>query len=289
MDYLDFRVQYETQHPASIPKRDDFAVVRPYPKRLAYVVLLIFVCASLVSGVHTIPTVREGMGKTGMFSADVLDAVSYSAFMAFELNTFVSAYSLMHKRSRWILFALGVSVAVMIASNLLQVLRAFSSDGGTETQLIALIVGVGAPLVAIAMGEFFVDIDRTNRQGDAESAARLLGARQQFDAEVLAAFQAAEKQQARRTSARPPLSAAPLPDGQADADKGHGSGQGYTKRTDAREIAYRYLNDHPEAADTYNVRDLGERMGVGKTTAAEVLAQWREERTVPNGHPQESA
>lgn len=64
-------------------------------------------------------------------------------------------------------------------------------------------------------------------------------------------------------------------DGQADENgRGHATGMGYTKRTDARTRVWEYLNENPEAADM-TVRDLAETIGVGKSTVSDVVREWR--------------
>lgn len=77
---------------------------------------------------------------------------------------------------------------------------------------------------------------------------------------------------------RPQMSAPDRP-GHADAadvtdTRGHGTGQGYSKNMSAREAARQYLADNPDAA-ALSVRALADEVGIGKTVAAEVLAEHR--------------
>lgn len=58
---------------------------------------------------------------------------------------------------------------------------------------------------------------------------------------------------------------------------GHGTGQGYTKQMDARTRVRAFLSENPEAAD-YSVRQLADAAGVGKTTAADELNDWKASR-----------
>lgn len=68
-----------------------------------------------------------------------------------------------------------------------------------------------------------------------------------------------------------------------DRRDGHNTGQGYTKRMDARELVWTYLEDNPDAAE-WTVRDLASAVGVGKTTAADVRGQFMEHLLSRNGH-----
>lgn len=287
MDYVEFRTHYELQHPASVPRPDAFRAARVYPWWLQLVVIVMFVCAALMSGVHTVPTVREGMPDDSMFSNAVKDLIAYGSFAAFELSVFSASYALLRRASAWVWLTLAVSFLVMVASNLLQVTRAFASDGDPGTQLVAVIVGVGAPLVALLSGKILVDIHRTNAHQDAEAAARYEDARRQFDADVLAAWEKQQKRTARTVSASSARRAlGQAADSPADTDtdgRAHGTGQGYSKRTDAREAVRRFLDDNPAAANL-TVREIAELLKVGKTTVADVMKDWRAQRTSANGH-----
>lgn len=53
------------------------------------------------------------------------------------------------------------------------------------------------------------------------------------------------------------------------------SGRGYKKRMDARERIAKYLQRHP-AAVAWSARDLAHEVGVGKSTAADVLRSLRD-------------
>ena len=287
MDYSTFRVEYEQQHPASVPKLQTFKTARIYPWWLQIVVVVMFVCAALMSGVHTVPTVREGMPDDSMFSDAVKDLIAYGSFAAFELSVFSASYALLRRASAWVWLTLAVAFLVMVASNLLQVTRAFAAEGDPGTQLVAVIVGVGAPLVALLSGKILVDIHRTNAHQDSEATTRYEAACKQFDADVLTAFEKQQKRTVRQAptpSAQRPLQQTPDTPADADTDgREHGTGQGYTKRTDAREAVHAFLKDNPAAANL-TVREIADLLKVGKTTVADVMKDWRTERASANGH-----
>lgn len=77
----------------------------------------------------------------------------------------------------------------------------------------------------------------------------------------------------------PPVSATGQADGQRTADnepdKAHGYGQGYTRKKDARTIVREHLKAHPEDI-SMRVRDLAEKLDVGKTTVSEVIREFKE-------------
>ena len=56
--YLQFREEYERQHPASVPRHTP-AIIGEYPGWVHYIVLAMFVSAAILSGVHTVPTVYD--------------------------------------------------------------------------------------------------------------------------------------------------------------------------------------------------------------------------------------
>jgi len=84
MDYAEFRKQYQERYPASVPVLEP--AMREYPRWLSWIVLVMFISAALLSGVHTVPTVRRGIETDDLISARVRDAASMSAFVAFAMG-----------------------------------------------------------------------------------------------------------------------------------------------------------------------------------------------------------
>lgn len=82
-----------------------------------------------------------------------------------------------------------------------------------------------------------------------------------------------------RTSAAVREASAPL-------DSGHGTGQGYSKNMSAREIARAYIEDNPDALNL-SVRQFADAAGIGKTVAAEVMAEYRAGSFSSNGNGHE--
>lgn len=278
LDYAAFRKQYEQQHPASVPKRRKH-LKREYPLMIELLVLLMFICAALLSGVHTVPTVYSGMEQSST-SEIVRQIVALLSFVAVELAIFMSAYLLDKQRGlAWIVLIATFLIAMI--SNLNSVNKALS-NGDEWARIITITLGVGAPLIALMSGKLYIVISASNRTNSDISEQELEVARLRFDADVLEAWTKYE-QRASRVSARmsgdlsAPVSAGQLADGrtsgQAD-NGGHATGQGYTKRTDARQQVRDYLTANPEQVNG-NVRQIAALLQVGKSTVSEVQNEMR--------------
>lgn len=180
MDHNEFRKFYEETHPASIPKLK--AELSIYPGWLQWVVLLMFVCAALLSGIHTIPTVRGGM-SLDEWGWEIVNVVSFGAFVAVELVFLVAAYALMRKFSWLAVLALAAAFTVAMVANLQQNLEAYrASDPGTIT--VAVTLGIGAPLIAFLGGKMFVDIHKARRSLGGEAQKRLDKEEKDWDATI---------------------------------------------------------------------------------------------------------
>src|SRR5688572_11640063 len=102
MNYADFRAQYEEQHPASVPQMK--AAVKEYPNWLASAALVMFMAASILSAVHTIPTVYRGIEP--FFVDDRLRAIAAIASPIFiELMILLAAY--LSIKNRWTAYLCG--------------------------------------------------------------------------------------------------------------------------------------------------------------------------------------
>ena len=278
LDYASFRKQYEQQHPASVPKRRR-SIKREYPLMIELLVLLMFICAALLSGVHTVPTVYSGMEQSST-SEIVRQIVALLSFVAVELAIFMSAYLLDKQRTlAWIVLAATFLIAMI--SNLNSVNKALA--GGDEwARVITITLGVGAPLIALMSGKLYIVISASNRKNRDISEEEFDALSKQFDTAVLEAYTKYE-QRTSRVMARlsgdlsAPVSAGQLADGrtsgQAD-NGGHATGQGYTKRTDARQQVRDYLAANPEMVNG-NVRQIANLLSVGKSTVGEVQNEFR--------------
>lgn len=275
--YQEFRKQYEQQHPASVPRRRK-KIKREYPLLIELSVLVMFVCAALLSGVHTVPTVYAGM-EIRVTSELVRQVVSLGSFVAIELAIFMSAYLLDKQRTiAWTVLI--VTFLVATVSNVNSVSKALAQDD-TWARVITLALGVGAPFIALMSGKLYIVISESNRKHSEVSDAEFERVSIRFDASVLEAW---EKQQQRTARLSGRVSAPRLPDRQdsgrtdrtADemADRRHATGQGYNKKPDARQVVRDYLAANP-AQVTGNVRQIAEALNVGKSTVSEVQQEFR--------------
>lgn len=277
MNYNDFRTIYAQQHPASVPTME--VEMSEYPAWLRYAVFLMFLSAAVLSGVHTVPTVHRSI-EVGSVAGWVRDGAALLSFVMVELAILLSAYLLV-KRSVLAWMVLAVTFTVAMAANLVSVSRAFGESQAVGDQLVAIVLGVAAPLIALMSGKMFVSIHTVERGQHSRAARAFREASQRFDADVLAAWEKYQRRAGVRPSLseseRPQLSAVASADVQPDTSNGqngHATGQGYTKRTDARTLVESYLAENPDAL-TMPVRELATLIGVGKSTVATVIAEQR--------------
>jgi len=285
VEYNEFRALYVQQHPASVPKEEDHQEMSEYPFWLKYAVLAMFISAALLSGVHTIPTVYESIPTSTMVSEAGRQAVSALSFVAVELAIFIGAY-LLAKNSVFAFLVVLVSFAVAMTANLRSVSLALQGSD-LITKVVTIALGIGAPLIALMAGKMFINIHKADRFASLRARQRYKEASEKFDGEVLDAWTKFQRKTSPRVSISSghlsaPLSAGQLTDGQADGQRTT-TGQGYTKRTDARTVVWDYLSSNPDAV-TMNVRQLAELLGVGKSTVSDVQ---REYKSRSNGHESE--
>lgn len=278
MEYIEFRKQYEERHRASMPVMEE--VISEYPGWLKWIVLIMFVSAALLSGVHTVPTVRAGIEQGGAISDTVRDAVSLLSFVAVELAIFVSAYMMTREDNRLAWITLILASAVAIVANLHSVSKALQSDGELGATIVGVILGICLPAIALAAGKMFVNMHRSDRVADARARKKYREECIAFDERVLSAYDEYTKKQHRRTrtAAVRSVSERTAPDGQ----RGQSSGYGHSRTTDAKDLVQKYLEDNP-AAFELSVRALADELGVGKSTVAEVRRMMAAAESA-NGH-----
>lgn len=197
MDYQTFRQAFEEQHPASIPVYEE--EVGEYPDWVRHAVLVTFVAAALVSGVHTVPTVWKGI-ETGPIITDAVRNIAALAALAMvEFAILLSAY-LMAKGSRLAYAAMALAGLAAVTANLFSVVTAYqkSADGGAI--LVAVLMGIAAPLIALLMGKMFVDMHRAARVQQARAKRVYKDAQIAWDAAVEIAWKAFQKGEKRESS-----------------------------------------------------------------------------------------
>lgn len=286
LNYESYREQYEKQHPASVPVPP--AVVRSeYPRWLRGVVLLMFVCAALLSGVHTVPTVYAGIEGGGVVAPLVRALVSLSSFVAVELAIFVAAYARL-KANGWLVGAmLVVTFSIALVSNIQSVLKALGANGELGVTVVGVVLGIGAPLIALMSGEMFVHMHSASTKADSEAEARYREERKAFDAVVLTSYRKYEKDMSakalsERTDNRTDtgLLSAGFVRSDTDTD-GHGQPSraafGHTRTTDGLQKALDWFDANPDKVNG-SLRDLEPLVGVGRDTLSRARRQWLQMR-----------
>ncbi len=279
MDYHEFRAQYEAQHPASVPVlRYELSV---YARWVKWAVLAMFLAAALISGVHTVPTVYQTI-EAGKVDPNVHAAAALASFVAVELAILLSAYLLI--RNPWLGWALLIVTSFVAAVANLQSSMSALAGKDDWTRVVAIVMGLAAPLIVLASGKLLVVIFNSERTISGRAEERFREECKAFDGEVLGAFE--KYSRGKRTSVVLPAmpasvypSALPASAPLSAADsRTHGHGQGYTRAADARERVRAYLQENPDAI-RLSSRELAERVGdVGKTIVAEELKALRQAR-----------
>jgi len=259
--------------------------------RLMVCFLACLVLASVwVSGSRTI--VEFGGGVTGVAGFVMLELgiVSYAY-----IRTRVDYTEERHghvktliNRGMWLAFA------VAVAANLHNTLKTSGFEWQPLDLGIAVMLGFSAPVLAFISGDVAgmlsaVDAYR-QKKADKEHNASLVAYReklndswsrekprwhikiepvQQADGQVISAH----------AQNNPVLSAVQYrtdtdgQDGQS-GQSGHGYGAGYSKHSDARQKVMAYLTANPDDLNM-KVRDLAEKIGVGKSTVADIVRQYK--------------
>lgn len=267
LDYLEFRSQYEIQHPASVPQME--YDVHEYQAWVRVAVLITFVCAAAVSGIHTVPTVWQSIEVNEIVTETMRTVVSYASLAAIELAILLSAY-LMAKGVRLAYFVMFIASTVAVLANLYSVIRAFNAGGEIGALIVAIALGIGAPMIALFSGKMFVDIHRADRIQDARARKAFKEASVEWDKEIEKAYKAYLK-----GASKGRVSSA-VDNRLSIQTDNRQSGAGYGRVSSAVDIALDYLQNNPEAANL-SVRDLGTVAGVGKDSAAKARSQYLSE------------
>lgn len=254
MDYLEFRAAYELQHPASVPKME--IEMHEYPAWVRWAVLLTFIAAALVSGVHTVPTVWKGITPGEIITADVRNWAALASLVMVEFAILLSAY-LMAKGQVLAYIVVTIASVVAVGANLYSVVNAFATNNEGGVILVAVIMGIGAPLIALFTGKMYVDIHRADRVQDARSKKAYKEACVQWDKEIERAYKAHQKASVLRPS-------------QTDRRE-KVSVRSDNRQTDKRTLVEQWLKDHPDKRGM-SVRDIQAEMGgvVGHDLIAKV-------------------
>jgi hypothetical protein len=258
MDYLEFRAQYEERHPASVPVRVE--EVSPYPRILQVAIFIMFISAALLSGVHTVPVIQQGL-PPGV-SSEMRDVTGIAAFIGVEMAILLSAFAMVGGGNAFVRSALYMSIGTALVANVYSVIKAFAAVAGGDigALIVAAFLGIAAPSIAGLSGKMFVDVMRAKRGIDRRANEAYQESCQLWDARVLAAWKA---------DARKAIN---LSNGQ------HGQG-GQKRRVSSKTAKVRqYYVDNPSALDT-PIREIADKLGVGRQTVSNAR-----QKVLSNGH-----
>jgi len=272
--YAAFRTMYEAKTP--MPNKGKGG----YDGWYILLALVVMVVASIiVSGSRTVE--EFGGGVIG-FSAFVMLEGAIVTYAFFRTRTGFDEARIEDVRKlakRGLMLAFGVAVA----ANIHAVLKAHGIVMSSYVvTIINLFVAISAPTLAFISGDVMAleTMRITNRKRRIETDYQ-----DKLDAWAEALNKSWQGQQSKwgvkievenertvipkaDTGSRS-LSALSEADGQR-TDSGHGYGTGYTKRTDARTRVVEHLEAYP-ADMVIPVRELAEKLGVGKTTVYDVM------------------
>jgi hypothetical protein len=284
MTYEQFRREYERQHPASVPRKIKHA--SEYPVLLRAGVLIMFVCAALLSGAHTVPTIRRGLEED--VAPLVGDVIAVGGFFAIELAIFVSA-SLRRRSPGLAYIIMGVTFVVALVANVVSTSRALASTGDGGAGVVAFILGIGVPLIALASGEMFVHMSASGRNEGVEAASRYRDEQIAWDERVNTEWVKHQQRVERKlaTQAVPQLpNSIPFHSPSNGNSNGNGTeflgaasipSLGHRKSADARAKVEAYFAAHPDELDTVKPLELAARLEVGKSTVYAVIGDLREQ------------
>lgn len=284
--FIEFREFHKIQHPASVPHESMYAAVSETPAWLPFAVLAMFVSASLLSGVHTINTVYRLMETTdALLPGWVYGVVSIGSFVGVELALLLSAY-LIVREAVWGWAVLSITFLFAMSANLYSVSRALANSSSSATLLftvgtvqitgelvVAVIMGIGAPLMALMAGKMYVNINRSERRATLTSRAQYQAALLAYDEMVIADFNKVYgKRKAPKISISNPSNGIPLEIPLENERKmlPSNSTLGHKKQPNATQVVEDYLLEHPEALEI-NPVELAALLGVGKSTVYNVL------------------
>lgn len=286
--FLQYREFYAAQHPASVPEPEMYEEVSDTPAWLPNATAAMFVSSSLLSGVHTVSTVYRLMEVTNALLPNwVYVGVALFSFVSVELALLLSAFLIVREKA-WGYAILAVVFLFAMTANLYSVSRAIGAAAGWGEIAVAVIMGIGAPLMALMAGKVYVQINRSERILAKRSKEGYQAARQKFDQEVIKAFNKAYPGAKMSVSVSVPL-LSDVSNGLSSVSNGQPTGQsaassiGHTKVVDASARVQQHLDAHPEDLNL-SPRQLAAKLEVGKSTVNNVQRQYRTNGHSQNGH-----
>ena len=198
-----------------------------------------------------------------------------ASFIFVELGILVSAYILFKNWSFWVFVILAIAVIIAMVANLYSVSKALAVNGDLGMSIVAVSLGLGAPLIATLSGKVLVSLHKSDRVIDSRARSKFKDDSVTWDKEIERAWKSFQK------SNRPAVQASnPVSNGQSAA-----SILGHTKVPDASRLVREYIADNPDALNL-SPRTLAGILGVGKSTVNNVQREVRDLSSNGNGHIQ---
>jgi hypothetical protein len=258
MDYQEFRKRYEEMHPASVPVPD--VELSHYPDWLRYVVALMYACAAIVSGAHTIPLVQgtlELPSRVPVIGVPLANVVALAAFGFIELVLLAVPFALMYFSSWLTVGILAISATAAMTANIYSVVQKMKAENPGEL-FVALVIGIAAPGVCTLSGKLYVAMHGSRRSIQTRASATYRQACKDFDALVLRAWK--QEQKEHKPSVRPTVRLSErTPSDRTEVSPG--------------DKVRAYLDSHPEAKGL-SVRDLSGMLSVGRDTVHRVKREY---------------
>lgn len=271
LTYAEFRVQYEQQHPASVPVQPS-KLAREYPFILRFMVAAMFLSAALLSGVHTAPTIHAMIEDSVV--PWIRAGISLFGLVAIEFAIFTAAY-MRRKNTKLATGILVVTFTIAMASNLTSISRTQAAvDFGTR--VVTVILGVGAPLIAVMSGELYVEMTQSSSKEDVEAEVNYREEKKRWDTTINGAY---TKYRERFTLERASNSIPEVSNGNSIGKQvletlPSASTLGHRKEPKASEKVRDYLKAHPDAVNMEPL-ELAALLGVGKSTVYAILPEFR--------------
>lgn len=265
MDYDVFRKQYEKMHSFSIPQLGDYLT---YPVWFPRALLLMFITSAALSGVHTVPTVYNGIESVSWPDA-VRFFAAFLALISIELALLLSAYAQLFGLTWLARGSTSVAFLIAVISNLHSVQKAITTSevitviqvagvGMDIPLLVTAMFGVGMPMLALLAGKMYVGQYQRLRVAQ----QKLREALKAWEKEIEQAWKAYQRK-AKKASK-------PVQSVQLDGSRG------YVK--DASERARQHLIEHEEDREL-RPSVLAKKLGIGRSTAYKVMGEFQ-----ANGH-----
>lgn len=263
--YQEFRAEYDEQHPASIPVYEP--PLAENPRWMIWATLGMFICAAVLSGVHTVPTAYSTI-EAGKVAEWVRQLAAMGAFIFVEVGILMTSYT-MFKKWSWIAFLiLLLSIAIAIVANLYSVFHAMQTDD-IGAIMVGVALGIGAPLIAMMSGKQYVQLHRSEQIAEIRTRQKYREDKLQYDAEVQSAWsiqqakaEAKAEKQAERERIRIERESEQMlslnslnganerMNEQARLPYSANSSTGYSKRMDAKTVIREFFEQHPDTLNS---------------------------------------